>query len=114
MKSRIHISFDEINFFWMVWNGTSKKLIKNPTKDDLSGTKLKCYNKTNICPICREEDNITDKSILHSQNVCLGIDKNGNNIDRRIYLRHRKYNITDIEIIKKVNEIWKEVIKINK
>lgn len=93
MKTRMCISFDEINFFWVVWDNTSKKLIKNPTKDELSGIKLRYYNKTNICQICREEDDITDKSILYPENACRGIDKDGNNIDDEwICVRHRNRN----------------------
>ena len=92
MKSRIRISFDEINFFWVVWDNTSKKLIKNPTKDNLSGTKLKSYNKTNICPLCREEDNITDNSILYPENACHGIDKKGKNTEEWICANHRRRN----------------------
>lgn len=75
-KYRIHVSFDEINFFWVVMD--NGMLIANPTKEDLYGTKLKKYNKTNICDRCREENKITDNSILYSGNARTELDKGGN------------------------------------
>lgn len=73
-KNRIHVSFDGINFFWTVYESTNGKLIMNPTKDDLYETKLKTYNSTNVCSICREEwekegNELTDKSILRPKNA---------------------------------------------
>ncbi len=67
-KHRISVSIDEQNFFWIVVD--KEKLIKNPTKEDRIETKLKYYNPTNICPRCRYENNITDKSILYPGNAC--------------------------------------------
>lgn len=72
MRSKISVSFDEKNYFWIVVD--NGRLIKNPTKEDLYGTKLKSYNKTNICPRCREESDrygieLTVKSILYFRNV---------------------------------------------
>lgn len=68
-KYRISISFDEKNFFYIVVD--NGKFIRNPTKEDLMGTKLKYYSETNICPRCREENNITDRrSILYPGNAC--------------------------------------------
>lgn len=52
-KHRISVSIDGKNFFWIVVD--NGKFIRNPTKEDRMGTKLKCYNKTNICSICRKE-----------------------------------------------------------
>lgn len=66
-KYKISLSLDEKNYFWIVVdNGI---LIRYPTKEDLKRTKLLTYNKTNICPICRKENNITDKSILYPKNT---------------------------------------------
>ena len=75
-KYRIYVSFDEINFFWVVID--NGMLITAPTKEDLYGTKLKKYNKTNICDRCREEKNITGKSILYPGNARTELDKEEN------------------------------------
>ncbi len=75
-KYRISVSFDKENFFWVVVD--QGRFIRNPTKEDLIGTKLKSYNKTNICDRCREQNNITDKSILYPGSVCIEKDKDGN------------------------------------
>jgi len=66
-KYRMSASIDGNNFFWIVID--KEKLIKNPTEEDLKGAKLRSYNKTNICPICRKEKKITDKSILYPKNA---------------------------------------------
>lgn len=100
-KSRVYVSFDGINFFWII--AENRKIInKNPTKEDLYGTKLKSYNSTNICSRCREENEIdgkelTDKSILYPGNVSQDVDKEGKNIDEYVCKRHyginyEKYN----------------------
>lgn len=61
-KCRISVSIDGKNFFWIVvYNGI---LIKNPTKEDMVGTQLKYYNKQNICDKCKEDNKVTDSSIL--------------------------------------------------
>lgn len=74
-KYRISVSIDEQNFFWiLIDNG---RFIRNPTKEDLNGTKIRSYNKTNICSRCREGNMITDKSILYPKNACHEKDKNG-------------------------------------
>lgn len=71
-KYRISVSFDEKNYFWIVVdNGI---FIRSPTKEDLAGTKIKSYNKTNICPRCREDkerygNELMDKSILYPKNA---------------------------------------------
>ncbi len=65
VKYRISVSIDEKNFFWIVID--NGKFIRNP--ENIKGTKLISYNKTNICPICRKDNNITDKSILYPKNT---------------------------------------------
>lgn len=96
-KYRISVSFDEKNFFWIVvYNG---KIIRNPTEEDLEGTKLKIYNKTNICPRCREEKErdgkeLINEGILHPKNALQEIDKNGKNTGEWVCKLHysRSYN----------------------
>ncbi len=66
-RYRISVSIDEKNFFWIVVD--NGKFIRNPIKEDLKGTKLKSYSKTNICSKCREENRITDNIILYAKNV---------------------------------------------
>ena len=90
-KYRMSVSFDEKNFFWIVID--KEKLIKNPTKEDLIGTKLKYYNKTNICDICREENKregkkLTYKSVLYPKNALHEKDNNGKETDKWICHRH--------------------------
>lgn len=85
-KYKISVSFDEKNFFWIVID--KEKLIKNPTKEDIIGTKLKYYNETNICDRCREESKregkvLTDKSILYPKNAL-----HGKEVDEWICHRH--------------------------
>jgi hypothetical protein len=87
-KYKISVSFDEKNFFWIVVD--KEKFIRNPTKEDLMGAKLRYYNKTNICRICREEGNITDKSILYPKNVLLETSKEGNKTNEYVCHRHGK------------------------
>ena len=82
-KYRILVSIDEKEYFWVLVD--REMLIKNPTKGDLKGAKLKTYNKTNICPRCRTENNITDKSILYPKNVSR--DKTGEWVCIRHYIR---------------------------
>lgn len=109
---RIYVSFDEQNFFWVVYNRYDRKLIMNPTKDDLKGTKLKKYNPTNICPICREEwrrgeiHELTEKNILYPYNVRYNINKEGRDTDERICSRHwhrnyQRYNPSSDNNIRK-------------
>lgn len=98
-KCKIYVSKDRKNFFWTVID--RQKLILNPTEEDLK-TKSISYNKTNICPRCREDEEIngkelTDKSILYPGNVLHDTDKNGKKVNEwvcRIHgLKHRnKYN----------------------
>lgn len=66
-KYRMSVSIDEKNFFWIVID--NGKFIRNPTNEDIKKTKLISYNSTNICPICRKDNNITDKSILYPKNA---------------------------------------------
>jgi hypothetical protein len=92
-RSRISVSFDGENFFWIiVENG--KIINRNPTKEGLMGTKLMSYNKTNVCPICIEEKErygveLTDKSILYPRNAKRERDKNGKETRRWVCQRHR-------------------------
>ncbi len=65
-KSRISVSFDEQNFFWVVLD--NGRLIMNPTKEDLLGTKLKTYNKTNICEFIDKNSKRCDE-ILYPKNA---------------------------------------------
>lgn len=103
-KYRISISFDEKNFFWIVVdNGT---FIRHPIKEDLIDTKLKYYNKTNICNKCRECNDITDKSILYPLKAYKEKDKNGNETGRWVCTRcwsknYQKFNSNSQVNIKK-------------
>ena len=90
-KSRIYVKIDDQKFWVVVDNG---RLIRNPNKEDLIGTKLRSYSLTNICPECREVNNITDKSILYPGNVRRTTDENGNKIEEWLCLTHG-YNTYD-------------------
>lgn len=86
-KCRISVSFDEENFFWVVVGRDI--FIRNPTKEDLMGTKLRYYNETNICPRCKEEcekDRIelTDRNILCPGKAYREKDKDGKETGRWI------------------------------
>lgn len=85
-KYRMSVYIEEKNFFWIVVD--RGKLIKNPTEEDLKGTKIISHNKTNICVICRKDGNITDKSILYPGNVLRDTDKNGNKVDEFVCKTH--------------------------
>ena len=85
-KYKISISIDEQNSFWIVVNNGN--IINNPTKEDLIGAKPKYYNKTNICPRCRKENNITIKSILYPGNSRRDTDKEGKKIEEWVCSRH--------------------------
>lgn len=93
-KSRIYVSYDGQNFFWVVYNNTNRKLIMNPTRDDLKGTSLKKYNPTNICPTCREEwergdiQELNDKNILYPANAYHDTYKNGNKTEKLVCCKH--------------------------
>lgn len=86
-KFRIFVSIDEKNYFWII---TQDSIIinNNPKKEDLIGTKTKSYNETNICPRCREENNITDKSILYPGNSRHEIDKTGKETGGWVCAKH--------------------------
>lgn len=75
-KYRISVSIDGENFFWVVVN--NERFIRNPTTEDRTGTKLIYYNKTNICDLCRENNNITDKSILYPKKAYRGYNNKRN------------------------------------
>lgn len=91
-RHRISVSFDEKSFFWVVID--NGKFIRNPTEKDLEGTKLRYYNRTNICPMCREEKSrlieLTDKSILYPKNAYHDVNKEGNQIE--MYVCRLHYN----------------------
>lgn len=94
---KVHISIDGENFFWIIVE--NKKIInKNPSKEELAKitTRVHFYNKTNICPICKENNNITDNSILYPKNALCEIDKNRNQTGERIckscYGKNRRKN----------------------
>lgn len=80
-KSKVYVSLDENNFFWIV--SEHGNLDKNPKDEDLYAT-LKEYNDTNICPICRKVNNITDRSILYPDNSLREKDKDGKETGRWI------------------------------
>lgn len=89
-KYKISISIDGQNYFWMIID--RGKLIKNPNENDLKVASSISYNETNICPKCREENNITDKSILYPGNARHDIDKEGKNIEEWVCYIHYKRN----------------------
>jgi hypothetical protein len=69
-KYKVRISIDEEKFFWVIIE--NKKVINRyTTREELVKitTKVYYYNETNICDRCREENNITDKSILYPGNA---------------------------------------------
>lgn len=78
MKYKVWTSFDEINYVWIIIEN-GKMINRNATKEEILKipTRAVYYNKTNICPICRDEDKITDYSILYPGNAEHYIDKNG-------------------------------------
>lgn len=94
---KISASIDEKNFFWIiVANG--KIINKNPTKEELDKiSKTKYYNDVNICPICRKENSITDKSILYPGSAYREKNKNGKKTGNWICGKHwlRYYNKYD-------------------
>lgn len=67
-KYKIYVMIDEQNQFWIVVD--NGKFIRSPTTEDLNNAKHRSYNTTNICPICRDEHTITNKSILYPRNAC--------------------------------------------
>lgn len=92
IRYKIFISKDEQNFFWItIDNG---RVTWNPTEEDLKYTIVKSYNRTNICEICKEENKITDKSILYPGNAKKWINKEGMRTDKWICSKHwaRYYN----------------------
>ena len=95
-RYKIYVSIDGQNFFWIiVENG--KIINKNPAKEDLGDAKAKYYNKTSVCPRCREEGNITDDSILYPKNSYHEKNKDGKETGEWICPRHwrRDYNRYD-------------------
>lgn len=97
-KYKVRMSIDEKEYFWVIMEN-SKTINRNADRDELVKIKTKhiLYNMTNICPICREENNITDKSILYPGNSRHETDKNGKKIDEYVCRIHglRRYQIYD-------------------
>ncbi len=89
-KYKIKVSIEENNSFWIVVD--DGRFIRSPTQEDLKGAKITSYSEDNICPICREENSITDKSILYPRNANRDMDKNGNKIDEWVCKRHSLRN----------------------
>lgn len=92
-KYKVYISIDEKEYFWVtVENG--KVINRNATREELDKitTKPKFYNKTNICPTCRKDNNITDKSILYPKNACHDISEYGKKMNRYVCVRHYGMN----------------------
>lgn len=93
-KYKVYISIDGENFFWVIIEN-GNVINRNVSREELAKitTKVYYYNKTNICPICIEENNITDKSILYPGNTCHEEGKNGNETDKWICIYHRRQKI---------------------
>ncbi len=89
-RYKIKVSIDENNSFWIVVD--DGRFIRNPTQEDLKGAKITSYSKDNICPICREENSITDKSILYPRNANRDTDKKGDKVDKWVCKRHSLRN----------------------
>ena len=94
------MSIDEKNFFWVVANDMFR-----PTKIIWSQDTIisKHYNRTNMYPRCREENNITEKSILYPGNA------DGKKTDDMVCKAHslrnyKRYDPNSLENIKKFNE----------
>lgn len=103
-KYKICAAIDENNSFWIVVD--NGRFIRNPTKEDLKDAEFKIYSDDNICPICREENSITDKSILYPRNANHDTDKKGNKTDEWVCKRHgernyKRYDPNSLENIKK-------------
>lgn len=94
---KIHVRIDKHDQFWAVYDNVLSKLIINPTREDLKWAEFKSYNSTNICPICREENNITGRSILYPKNALRNTNKNGKKTKEWVCRKHgynyyQKYN----------------------
>jgi len=103
-KYKICAAIDENNPFWIVVD--NGRFIRNPTKEDLKDAEFKVYSDDNICPICREENIITDKSILYPGNSFHNTDKDGKKIDEWVCKKHgernyKRYDPNSLENIKK-------------
>lgn len=92
-KYKTYISIDEKEYFWIiVENG--KVINRNATREELHKiiTKPKFYNKTNICPTCRKENNVTDRSILYPRNARQDISEDGKKTNRYVCMHHYGVN----------------------
>lgn len=86
---KVRVSKDGHNFFYIIVKDV-KIINTKPTDEELKCAKPISYNDTNICPICRDENRITDRSILYPKNVLHDTDETGNKTDKRVCLRHGK------------------------
>ena len=106
-KYKINVSFDKINFFWVVVD--NGKFIMSPTEEDLKYAQEKYYNDTNMCPICRKEcekegKELTNKSVLYPGNTYRNTDKSGKKVDQYVCTLHanrsyQRYNINSMNHI---------------
>ena len=88
-KYRVYVKISEQNRFWVVAeDGRLIKKMINITRENIIETKSISYNDTNICPECRKENNITDKSILFPQNARRKTDEKGNKTEEWLCRRH--------------------------
>lgn len=87
-KYKVYVTIDENNSFWIITEN-SKIISRNPIKEELDKvSRTVGYNKTNICPRCREENKISDKSILYPGKANHDIDKNGKKTEEWVCKTH--------------------------
>lgn len=87
---------------WVIVDESGNIINKNPSKEELIGLEIEKrknkpgtkpyrngkYNDTNICPRCREENRITETSLLYPGNACREKDKDGKGIGEWICANH--------------------------
>lgn len=86
-KYKILVKLGDQNQFWILI-ANDKKLIRNPTEEDIKDAKLKSYSDTNICPECVKENKIIDKSILYPGNAYRRTDETGRKTKEFLCQRH--------------------------
>jgi hypothetical protein len=84
-KYKVYISIDGKESLVVIENG---KVNINPTKYDIKEAKSVYYSRTNICPRCRDENNITHRSILCPKNALHERDNNGEMTNEYVCYRH--------------------------
>jgi len=105
-RCKVYVTIDENNSFWIIAE-SGKIVCRNPTKEELDKVpRIVRYNDSNICPRCREENNISDNSILYPQNAVHDTDKCGKKTDEWVCIRHGrrhygKYNRNSSDNIRK-------------